>query len=63
VDDVQTEEIKRHFEVIAESLKDEIKLVAEGQESIRKDIKTFAGEMMDGFKETKATIEFKRIRL
>jgi len=30
VEDKTAEEIKRHFDVVAESLKDEIKLVAEG---------------------------------
>ena len=56
MEDKQVEEIKRHFGVIAESLRDEIKLVAEGHGLVRKDIQTVRGEMRKGFDEMKASI-------
>ena len=58
MEDKQVEEIKRHFGVIAESLRDEIKLVAEGHGLVRKDIQTVRGEMRNGFDEMKASIKF-----
>ncbi len=51
MEDKQVEEIKRHFGVIAESLRDEIKLVAEGHGLVRKYIQTVRGEMRKGFDE------------
>jgi hypothetical protein len=57
MEDKQVEEIKRHFGVITESLKDEIKLVAEGHDLVREDIQTVRGEMRKGFDETKASIK------
>jgi t-SNARE complex subunit (syntaxin) len=63
MEDKQVEEIKRHFGVIAESLRDEIKLVAEGHGLVRKDIQTVRGEMRNGFDEMKASIKtFRKAR-
>ena len=38
MEDRAVEEIKRHFDVVAESLKDEIKLIAEGHVLLNKTI-------------------------
>ena len=44
VEDKIVEEIKRHFDVVAEDLKDEIKLVAEGYSLLNKKIDGFRKE-------------------
>jgi len=54
----QVEEIKRHFDAAAEGLRDEIKLVAEGHDIIRKEIQTFREEVKEEFKEVKSAIKF-----
>jgi len=51
MEDKQVEEIKRHFDVVVEGLRDEIKLVAEGHDIIRKKIQTFREEVKEEFKE------------
>jgi len=58
MEDKQVEEIKRHFDVVAEGLGDEIKLVAEGHDIIRKEIQTFREEVKEEFKEVRSAIKF-----
>ncbi len=56
MEDEQVDEIKRHLEMIAESLRDEIKLVAGGHDMIRRDMQKVQEEMSEEFEEMKATI-------
>ena len=58
MEDKQVEEIKRHFDVVVEGLRDEIKLVGEGHDIIRKEIQTFREEVKEEFKEVKSAIKF-----
>ena len=58
MEDKQVEEIKRHFDVVVEGLRDEIKLVAEGHDIIRKEIQTLREEVKEEFKEVKSAIKF-----
>jgi hypothetical protein len=51
VDRETAEEIKRHFSVVAESLRSEIRLVAESVEGVRSEIVEFKREVADEFKE------------
>ena len=51
------EEIKRHFGVVAEELRGEIRQVAEGHEVIREEIKAFREEVKEEFIEVKAMIK------
>ena len=50
----EMEEIKRHFGVVAEGLRTEIRQVAEGNGAIREEIKRFREEVKEEFKEVKA---------
>ncbi len=50
MDDNQVQEIKRHFDVVAEGLKQEISIVAEGYEVIRCEAVEFRGEVKEEFK-------------
>jgi len=50
MEDKQVEEIKRHFDVVVKGLRDEIKLVAERHDIIRKEIQTFREEVKEEFK-------------
>jgi uncharacterized protein YceH (UPF0502 family) len=50
------EEIKRHFGVVAEDLRDEIRAVAEGQQDLRRELDGFRGEVTREFEETRALI-------
>jgi len=47
----EMEEIKRHFGVVAEGLRSEIRQVAEGHDAIREEIKRFREEVREEFKE------------
>ena len=53
VEDRAVEEIKRHFDVVAESLKDEIKLIAEGHILLNKKIDDL-GEGVDDLRKENA---------
>ena len=48
------EEIKRHFGVVAESLRSDIQQIAEGHEGIRRVLQTQRKELKDEFKDTKS---------
>lgn len=69
----EMEEIKRHFGVVAEGLRNEIRQVAEGvinlNEKFDREISAFRHEVKEEFKEVRALIKFsyaeldQRIRL
>lgn len=50
----QMEEIKRHFGVVAESLRNEIRQIAECHATIRNEIQEHRRELRDEFKEMRA---------
>ena len=50
----QMEEIKRHFGVIAESLRSDIRQIAEGHVTIRHELQEHREEIRDEFKEMRA---------
>lgn len=50
----QMEEIKRHFGVVAESLRSDIRQVAEGHATIRHELHGLRAEFRDEFKEMRA---------
>ena len=50
------EEIKRHFGVVAEELRSEIRLVAESVVGVRTELGEFKREVAEEFKEVKAMI-------
>ena len=50
----QMEEIKRHFGVVAESLRSDIRQIAEGHATIRHELQEHRGEILDEFKEMRA---------
>jgi archaellum component FlaC len=54
----QMEEIKRHFGVIAEGLRNEIRQVAEGHEVIRSEIRTLREENEQAHREILSAIKF-----
>ena len=58
----QMDEIKRHFDVVAEGLRSEIRQVAEGvanvDEKLEREISALSQEMRTEFKEVKAMIKF-----
>ena len=56
--DEKFEETQRHFGVIAEDLRTEIRQVAEGHEGIRTEIQAFRNEVAEEFKEVKSMIKF-----
>jgi len=58
VEDKTAEEIKRHFDVVAESLKDEIKLVAEGHSILDRKIDEFRKENAEEHREILSAIKF-----
>ena len=51
VDRETAEEIKRHFSVVAEGLRGEIRLVAKSVDGVRGEIAEFKREVADEFKE------------
>ena len=56
------EEIKRHFGVVADGLRADIRLLAEGQQALREEFKRdmleFRSEVRAEFQEVKAMIKF-----
>jgi predicted nucleic acid-binding Zn-ribbon protein len=50
----QMEEIKRHFGVVAESLRSDVRRIAEGHATIRQELHGLRDEFRDEFKETQA---------
>jgi ubiquinone biosynthesis protein UbiJ len=52
----QMEEIKRHFGVVAESLRSDIRQIAEGHATIRHELQALGGEFRDEFKEMRALL-------
>ncbi len=51
------EEIKRHFGVVAESLRSDIRQIAEGHDVIRHELQNQREELREDFKEAKALIQ------
>ncbi len=56
--DENFEETKRHFGVIAEGLRNDVRQVAEGHEVVRQEIQVFRNEAKEEFKEVKSMIKF-----
>jgi len=56
VEQEQVEEIKRHFGVIAEALRSDVRQVAEGHAVIRRELQEFRGEVRDEFREVRALL-------
>ena len=54
MNDAQVEEIKRHFGVVAEALRSDIRQIAEGHSGLRQDIQELREEFRDEFKEMRA---------
>lgn len=52
----QMEEIKRHFGVIAESLRSDIRQIAEGHATIRHEIQEHRREVREEFKESRSPV-------
>lgn len=50
----QMEEIKRHFGVVAESLRSDLRQIAEGHATIRHELQDLRGEFRNEFKEMRA---------
>ena len=50
----QMEEIKRHFGVVAEALRSDIRQIAEGHATIRHELQEHREEIRDEFKELRA---------
>ena len=53
----EIEEIKRHFGVVAESLRGDIRQIAEGHAVIRDELEIQREELRGEFKETRALIK------
>ena len=54
MNDAQVQEIKRHFGVVAEALRSDIRQVAEGHSGIRHELQEMRDEFRDEFKEMRA---------
>lgn len=54
MNDAQVEEIKRHFGVVAEALRSDIRQIAEGHSDIRRELREVRDEFRDEFKEMRA---------
>ena len=54
MNDAQVDEIKRHFGVVAEALRSDIRQIAEGHSGIRREIQGLREEFRDEFKEMRA---------
>lgn len=52
----QVEEIKRHFGVLAEALRGDVRLVAEGHTVIRRELQEFRCEARDEFQAVRALL-------
>ncbi len=59
----EMEEIKRHFGVVAESLRSDIQQIAEGHEMIRRALDTQREELKEEFKETKSLMRWSHAQL
>ena len=59
----EMEEIKRHFGVIAESLRGDIQQIAEGHDIIRHELQSQREELMEEFKETKSLLRLSYAQL
>lgn len=59
----EMEEIKRHFGVIAESLRSDIQQIAEGHDTIRRELQTQREELKEEFKETKSLMRLSHAQL
>ena len=53
----EMEEIKRHFGVVAESLRGDIQQIAEGHAVFRHELQSQREEMRDEFKETRSLMK------
>lgn len=56
--DDRADEIMRHFDVVAERLESQIRLVAEGHHLIREELKAFRAEVAGEFSELRSMIKF-----
>lgn len=54
MNEAKVEEIKRHFGVVAEALRSDIRQVAEGHSSIRRELQEIRDEFRDEFREMRA---------
>lgn len=54
MNDAQVEEIKRHFGVVSEALRSDIRQIAEGHSDIRCELREVRDEFRDEFKEIRA---------
>ena len=54
----EVEEIKRHFDVVAESLEHKIQFIAEGITTVDNKLEHFRQEVKEEFNETKSMIKF-----
>ena len=54
----RADEIMRHFDVVAEGLRSEIQVLAEGHGLIRDEIKAFRAEVSGEFSELHAMVKF-----
>lgn len=54
MNDAQVEEIKRHFGVVAEALRSDIRQIPEGHSGIRHELQEIRDEFRDEFKEMRA---------
>ncbi len=52
----QIEEIKRHFGVVAEALRSDIRQIAEGHSVIRHELQEMRNEFRDEFKEVRTLL-------
>lgn len=59
----EMEEIKRHFGVIAESLRGDIQQIAEGHDIIRRELQTQREDLKEEFKEAKSLIRLSYAQL
>lgn len=59
----EIEEIKRHFNIVAEGLEHKIQLVAEGITNVNEKMERFRQEVKEEFKETRIMIKFSYIEL
>jgi len=59
----EMEEIKRHFGVIAESLRSDIQQIAEGHHIIRRELQNQGEGLIEEFKETKSLMRLSYTQL